>query len=151
VGLSAGVYTDRAISSNDVDWDLLVSLEVPVWDWTARGAAMDEAGAEVSQSENEFSLTLRQALLEVKNAHRDLATAKRQLAIRQSSAEYARQDYELQVQDDKQGLVTSLEVFESLDRLNTAELAYNRARLDEKLAVIKLRIACGSDPQEILQ
>jgi outer membrane protein len=150
-GASAAAYTDRSLSSNDVDWDVLFSMNVPIWNWGGRHAAMDAAGTDVAQSRDEMSLALRQAELDIRNAYRDLASAKRQREILESSVVAARQDYELQVKDDSQGLVTNLEVFESLGRLSDAELAYNSARLQEKLAVINLKVAAGSDPGEILQ
>ena len=149
IGVSAAAYTDRADSEDDADWDVLLSVSVPLWDWGSRGAAMDAAGADLAQSQNELSQTVRQAELEIRNAYRDYASAKKQLLIRLQSVEFARQDYELQVEDDNRGLITSLDVLASLDRLNNAELAYNSARLEEKLAAINLKIAAGSDPQEI--
>lgn len=151
LGVSAAAYTDRALSNEDVDWDVLFSLNVPVWDWFARGAAMDAAGSELSQGEKEWSLARRLADLEIRNAYRDLMSARKQLEIRQKAVEWARQDYELQVKDDEQGLITNLELLESLDRLNTAELAYNSALLREKRSAIALKVAAGSDPSEILQ
>jgi outer membrane protein len=151
-GVSAAAYTDKAIlDDEDVDWDVSVSMSVPVWDWGSRGSAMDAAGADLAESEKELSEITRQAELDIRNAYRDLESVKKQLEIRRRSLEAAREDFQLQAEDDSRGLVTSLEVLESLDRLNSAELAFNSARLQEKLAAINLKIAAGSDPKDILR
>jgi outer membrane protein TolC len=85
----------------------------------------------------------------VRNAHRDHAYAERQLAIRRRAQELARRDYELQTRDERRGLVTSLEVLESLNRLNAAELDLQSAVLAARLASVGLEIAAGADPASL--
>lgn len=150
LNLSANSYTDRS-QSHDADWDVSLSVDVPLWDWGARKGSATAATAVLDQAEKNLQLNLRQADLEIRNAYRDYQSTQKQLAIRAKSVELARRDYQMQVRDDRQGLVTSLEVFESLDRLNTAELAFNNARLQERLAAVNLKIAGGAKPDEILK
>lgn len=150
LNLSANSYTDRS-QSHDADWDVSLSVDVPLWDWGARKGTVKAATAVLDQAEKNLQLNLRQADLDIRNAYRDYQSTQKQLAIRAKSVELARRDYQMQVRDDRQGLVTSLEVFESLDRLNTAELAFNNARLQERLAAVNLKIAAGAKPDEILK
>lgn len=151
LNLTANSYTDRPDEDDDSEWNVLLSVELPLWDWGARRGALGAADAVVSQAEKSLQFSLRQAGLEIRNAYRDHESAKKQLTIQAKSVELARQDYEIQMEDDRQGLVTNLEVFESLDRLNNAELAFNNARLQERLAIINLAIASGATPEEILK
>jgi outer membrane protein TolC len=153
LNLSVNAYTDRSgIDEEDrSDWDVLLGLDIPLWDWGLRRGIVDAANSALKQTQENLKLNLRQAELEIRNAYRDYESAKKQLDIQAKSVELARQDYDMQVRDDRQGLVTSLEVFESLDRLNSAELAFNNARLQEKLAAINLEITSGSRPEEILK
>ena len=48
--------------------------------------------------------------------------------------------------DERRGLVTTLEVLESLNRLNAAELDFYGARLNTRLATVALEVAAGADP-----
>lgn len=151
INLTGNSYTNRPLSQQDTDWDFLFAVEVPLWDWGARRGTVGAADAVFNQAELELQFSLRQAGLDVRNAYRDYESAKRQLEIQARLVDLARQDYEIQVTDDRQGLVSNLDVFESLDRLNNAELAFNNARLQEKLAIINLEIAAGAGPDEILK
>ena len=82
---------------------------------------------------------------------RDYLSATKQVEFQTKALELARRDYEQQVRDDRQGLVTSLEVLESLNRLNTAELALNSANLSQRLAAVNREIAAGATPAEIFE
>lgn len=151
LNFTANSYTDRPQDDEDSEWDVLLSVELPLWDWGARRGSLGAADALVNQAELNLQFNRRQAELEIRNAFRDHQSAQKQLTIQAKSVELARQDYEIQVEDDRQGLVTNLEVFESLDRLNNTELAFNNARLQEKLAIINLAVASGVKPEEILK
>lgn len=55
------------------------------------------------------------AELEIRNAYRNYVSARKQMDFRKKSVDLGRRDYDLQARDDRQGLVTSLEVIESLN------------------------------------
>lgn len=147
---AANSYTDRPSSQEEVDWDVTLSVDMPLWDWGSRRGTLKAANSVVAQFEKNLQFVTRQADLEIRNAYRDYESAKKQLDIQTKSVELARQNYEIQVEDDHQGLVSNLDVFESLDRLNNAELGFNNARLQEKLTAINLEITSGAKPAEIL-
>lgn len=149
VSVTANAYTDR--SEQQDDWDVSLIINVPLWTWGERRGALQAASAVLTQKQQTLDLARRQAELDVRNAFRDYESARKQSVILKTSVELARQDYDIQVRDDKQGLVTNLDVFSSLDRLNNSELAYNNARLQEKLAAINLRVAAGDKPEDILK
>jgi outer membrane protein TolC len=151
LNLSANSFTDRSGSEDSGEWDVLLSVDVPLWDWGNRRGAVGAADAVLHQAEKSYQYLGRQADLEIRNAYRDYESAKNQLAIVGKGVDLARRDYEMQAQDDRRGLVTNLEVFESLSRLNSAELALNNARLKEKMAAIDLEITSGAKPDEILK
>lgn len=148
---TANYYTDRPTSNAGNDWDVALTVDVPVFDWAKRKGAVDEAASGLKQRDEELRAARRLAELEIRNAYRDYTSARKQMDIRKKSVDLARRDYEFQARDDRQGLVTSLEVIESLNRLNAAELAQISARIQERLAAINLEIAAGSRPEDILQ
>lgn len=149
--LSANYYTHRPKASEATDWTVSLSVDVPIWAWGERRAGVAAAKAVLRQRDEMLRAIRRQAEFEIRTAHRDYVAARRQLDFRQRAVELARKNYELQLTDDRQGLVTSLEVFESLDRLNAAELAFNSAQLQERLAALNLEIVSGATPDEALR
>lgn len=150
LGYQANWYGYRRPVSRERDrWDAGVTASMPLFSWGARAATTDAADAFRSFQEYALRAARRLAELEVRNAHRDLATAERQLEIRRRALALARRDYDLQTRDERRGLVTSLEVLESLNRLNAAELGFQSALLTTRLAVVGLEIAAGADPAAV--
>ena len=146
---TANYYTDRP--KNPADWDVSLGVKFPIWDGGSRKAAVDAAESVLRQKEAELKATRRSADLEIRNAYHDYASARKQMVILRMSVDLARRDYEEQARDDRQGLVTSLEVIESLNRLNSAELSVASARVQERLTELNLEIAAGANPEEILK
>jgi len=149
--VNAGVYAYRPNAREEINWDATLGVELPIFSWNAVNGRVKAARAEQRQAELELRAAQRQADLDIRNAHRDLLSARRRLEIRERAVSVARRDYELQARDDKRGLVTPLDVLESLDRLNAAELALNNARLDARLAALNLEIAAGAAPGDVLK
>jgi outer membrane protein TolC len=149
--LGANAYLYRPAAQRNSDWDAFVTLGVPLWTWGARRGSVDAATAVLEQNRAVLHEAERQAALEIRNAYRDYAAARAQLGFQEHLVALARRDYEFQRRDDRRGLVTSLEVIESLNRLNSVELSLNNARLDERLAALNLEIASGATPEEVLQ
>lgn len=151
LGLQANRYGYRPASRENNRWDASLSLSLPIFSWGAVQASADAAAAALGTEEYALQAARRQADLELRNAHRDDSSALRQFEIRSRTAALAQRDYELQRNDERRGLVTSLEVLESLNRLNNARLAYNSALLDARLAAIALELAAGAAPEELLR
>ncbi|TPW21351.1 MAG: hypothetical protein FD126_777, partial [Elusimicrobia bacterium] len=61
----------------------------------------------------------------------------------------AERDYAMQRRDEVRGLVTSLEILESLNRLSAARLAMSEADLTARLAAVSLELAGGARPSEM--
>ncbi len=149
--LLANLYTHRPASSDDVKWDASAAVGVPLWSWGARAADQRAAEAGVEREDLALRAARRLADLDVRNAWRDLASARVDLEFQRDAVLLARKDYALQTKDEGRGLVTSLEVLESLNRLNDAELAFSTAELKARLAAIQLELAAGARPGELLR
>jgi outer membrane protein TolC len=155
VSATADYFGYRSINSRNPvlrerdRWNLGFTASMPIWSWGARAALTEAAEAVAGLQAVLLRATRRAADLDVRNAHRDHAYAERQLAIRRRAQELARRDYELQTRDERRGLVTSLEVLESLNRLNAAELDLQSAVLAARLASVGLEIAAGADPASL--
>jgi outer membrane protein TolC len=151
IALGFNAYTYRPDAYKNINWDASVGVGVPLWAWGARRNAVRAAQASLAINEQELKAALRQADLDVRNAYRDLTTALRQLELHTQAVGLARRDYEIQLRDDRQGLVTNLDVLESLNRLNAAELALINSRVQARQIALTLEIASGATPEEALK
>lgn len=155
IGLSANYYQyrklARPIAREQASWDGGFTVTVPLFAWGARRAAAAASKTDLGIGELNLSSIRRLGELEIRDAFRDDETSARQLEIQRRAVELARRDYELQRRDEARGLVTSLEVLESLNRLNTARLALAGALLDARVASINLELAAGARPEEAMK
>jgi len=149
LSLAVNRYTNRPVRRERVRWDAGLTLNLPLFSFGAGWASVEQARATAQIGELDLRAARRQAELEVKNAHRDLASARRQLEVRRRSVELAERDYGLQRRDEARGLVTSLEILESLNRLSAARLARSEADLTARLAAVSLELAAGARPEEM--
>jgi outer membrane protein len=147
--LQADWYGSRPSDSNRIRWDGQLILSLPVWSWGSLSASLDAAKSASTIEELLLSSTRRQARLEVENAYRDYSSARKQLDIQRRAVDLAERDYSLQIRDEKRGLITSIEVLQSLDRLNGARLAYTNALLQARLAILNLELSAGAKPEEM--
>lgn len=142
-------YTNRPVRRERVRWDAGFTLSLPLFSFGAGRASVERARASEAVGELDLRAARRQAELEVKNAYRDLASARRQLEVRRRAVSLAERDYSLQRRDEARGLVTSLEILESLNRLSAARLAMSQADLTARLAAVSLELAAGARPEEM--
>ena len=143
LALQANRYTNRPARRERVKWDAGLTLSLPLFSWGAGRAAVDAARAAAEAGELDLRALRRQAELEVRNAYRRL------LEVRRRAVGLAERDYELQRRDETRGLVTSLEILESLNRLSSARLAVSEAGLAVRLAAVSLELAAGARPEEM--
>ncbi|TBR17593.1 TolC family protein [bacterium] len=149
LALGLNRYTNRPVVRERVKWDAGLTLSFPLFSWGAGRAAVEQARTSAETGTLDLSAARRQAELEVRNAYRDLASARRQLEVRRHAVELAERDYALQRRDEARGLVTSLEILESLNRLSAARLARSAADLTARLAAVSLELAAGARPEAL--
>lgn len=149
LAFTANRYTNRPARRERVKWDAGLTLSLPLFAWGGARASVDAARASSESAALELRSVRRQAELEVRDAYRDLGSARRQLEVRRRALILADKDYGLQRRDEERGLVTSLEILESLNRLSSARLALTQADLAARLAAVALDLAAGARPEEM--
>lgn len=149
VGYALDYFVSRPRVDRDSDWRASVTAAFPIFSFGARAA--NEAASKAASAAQELTLsqTRRNAELEVRDSWRNLSVAKRQLELSTKALKLAERDYSLQRRDESRGLVTALEVLESLNRLNQARLQHNQSLLGVRLASVNLELAAGAKPEEI--
>lgn len=151
LGLQANYYGYRPAARSDNKWDASATVSLPLFAFGANRATTAAARASYERESLGLRAVRRAADLDARNAHRDFSSALRQLEISRRTGELARRDYRLQTADERRGLVTSIEVLQSLDRLNISALALNDALVQARLAAIALEIAAGAAPEDLLK
>lgn len=149
LGLQGDWYGYRPAVRSHIHWDGQLIASLPIWSWGALKASVAAAQAFSSAEELALQSTRRQAELDIKNSYRNYASSRRQLGVQRQAVDLASRDYELQRRDENRGLVTSIEVLQSLDRLNGAKLALNNALLQARLTVLNLELSTGGRPLEM--
>lgn len=142
-------YNSRPGSRMAARWDAQLTVSVPLFQWGALNAEVAFAKDGLAAQRLALQQARRQADLDIRNAYRDDLSARRQLEIQRRAVDLAERDFELQRRDEARGLVTAIDVLQSLDRLNTSRLARANALLNARLAAINLEIAAGAKPEEL--
>lgn len=148
INMTADYYLYRPQLQTGIDWDAILGVGVPLFTWGATKNEVKAAQSVYNQQVLDLRSTKRQADLEIQNDFKDFISAQTQLGYLQKAVDLARHDYKIQLRDDKLGLVTSLDVIESLNRLNLAEVALTIAKVNLHLSYLNLKIASGETPEE---
>jgi len=142
-------YTSRPSAKRTSYWDAQLTVSLPLFSWGAVTAEINGAKAASAAADLALQAARRAAELDIRNSYRNYAAARRQFQIEKHAVEIAEHDFDLQRQDENRGLVTAIDVLQSLDRLNTARLAYDNALLNERLAAVELEVSAGARPEDM--
>lgn len=147
----ANYYLDRRGFREDVEWDAVISLEVPIWSWGATQKGVNAAKTVVNQQRLLARQTRRRAEMDIQNAYRDVISAREQRRIYEQASQAAQKENALTVRDYRSGLVSTFDVLNTMNRLYEAERSLNLAVLRSRLAEVNLKITAGYTPEEIMQ
>jgi len=145
----ADSYQSRPGSKMDSRWDAQLTLSLPLFSWGALKAEEGQARAAAAAADLALQQARRSAELDIRNSYRNYVSSRRQLDIEKRAVALAERDFDLQRQDETRGLVTAIDVLQSLDRLNSARLAYTNALLNARLAAIELEVSAGARPEDM--
>lgn len=127
VALNGNSYTKRSGSSANVDWDVLLSVDVPVFKGGETAGAIKETKAFARQQELQWQETKRRAKLAIDNALTQFETAMRQQDAFKKAFEAAENNYELQLKDYENNLVNNLDVLQAVTDLEETRREYLNA------------------------
>lgn len=147
--LESNAYTHREGISADIDWDVLFSFEVPIFDGLGTAARVREAQAGRRSAALARERRSRDIELSVKRAHADLAAS---IAVRgalEKAVASAQENYEIVQAEYRRGLATNVEVLAVFNTLQQARLEHDRARYQSKLAWVRLEVEGGSLPEGV--
>lgn len=143
ISLDSSLYEQREGFQSGIDWDLLFTINVPLWTGGTNLGAVKAAIADWKKSKLGFSETQRRAQLQVKQSHGLWAAAIDRYKAFDDSVRAAEENYRFQTDDYKNNLVSNLDVLDALQGLSDARRDRNRAYYDARANYWRLKAAAG--------
>ena len=144
VDVESNYYTKRGGAAKDVDWDVLLTVDVPLFQGGKTLGAVHEASSLSRQAKLRFDETNRKAALDIRDTYATLrGTMERRLAL-ERALKAAEENYRLEVKDYRLNLINNLEVLQALEALQNARRDVIRATHDAKRQYSQLLTATGT-------
>jgi outer membrane protein TolC len=150
VFLESNQYTRREGGSGNVDWDVMLSMEVPLFQGGETRGAVRSARAVINQEELRYARIQRQAAYEVKSAYTLFVSAVSRLDALTKAMESVQKNYELQLQDFQINLVNNLDVLEALEELQESRREYMSMQNEVKQLYWRFKTAVGDVPDGVI-
>lgn len=141
-------YTHRVGFQSGVDWDVTVSVDVPLFDGLDTVAQVKQAAAQRRIAELELEQTRRLADLDIRNQHVAYCTLAEEERARLAAAEASRENYRLQSEDYRLNLVSNLDVLDALRHYQEVRRSWNQTLHELHRQRWRLRAAAGELPGE---
>ena len=142
-------YIVRSGVSQNADWDLTLSLTMPLFEGGITHSKIREAVSQQKQAEFVFSRTLRQAEEEVRSRYETLQSDLAQAKALERAAQVSEKTYEVEKQDYRLGLVTNLDVLQALTSFEENKRALNRTQFTTKLDLARLESSVARRPKNL--
>jgi outer membrane protein len=139
-------YSQRAAFLEDISWDVLASLKMPLFQGGAVAARTAEASSALRQARLTLEELERRVLYEVRGLHRDLSAAIQESRSLEEAADAAQKSYKALQEEYRLGLVTNIEVLQSLDMALAQTSARDASRLRAKLLFVRLSLSLDKLP-----
>lgn len=146
VDLEGRYYTHREGFSEDVNWDVALSFEVPIFEGGVTQARLREARSALRSAELERDRLRREIDLDVRRAWIDLRSLLQELRALEAAVRSAEENYELVQAEYRRGIAPNLEVLAAFTTLQQARLGRDRARYQAKAAAVRLAVRSGLPP-----
>jgi len=137
-----GNARDRLGTGRFYDWEFSLTF---IWPFRLRAekAAYRRARLETSKAREEKTGLKHLLIFEVRNAHRNVKTAREQIRARGKSVKAAEEALAAEQVRQREGLSTNFEVLAAQEFLALAELGLIQARIDLQIALAELKHAEG--------
>jgi len=130
---------------NNEHWDLFLTFDLPLFDGGQIEAKISEQKANVRHSELNLQQLQRSAQRDVRTAYSDFISASAQVVKLTETGRLAEDNYHLQQQDYRYGIVTNLDVLTALRNWLDTRRALISADRDARVALVRLHVAAGME------
>lgn len=145
-------YLERPAGFTDgIDWDVQLKLSLPIYEGGMRTSETREAKSKKREGELGLSRLRRQAMAEIRSIHESLKTRTEQLDALKRSAELSERNVKVLQAESRRGLAKSLDVQVGLKDSIDFRRAYDLARYQARLDLIRLNSAAAIFPSAIVK
>jgi outer membrane protein len=146
VTADANYYTQREGFYEPIDWDVTLTMSVPIFQGGQTVGAVREARSLARQVSLLSAQTRRDAERDVRTAYAEAAASRASWTAFEEAVAAAEEDARLQREDYRLGLVNHLDILASLDRLQQARLNLAEARANALTQEARLAVSVGEVP-----
>ena len=136
-------YTERVGFNEEVKWDALLSLDVPIFSGFKTQAEVRQARSRLIVADLAWARTKRQIRRDVETAHKNLNYTLTQMRFYDRAVSLAQRNYKLQQEEYRLGLINNLQVLQVLTDLQDLQLRKLRSATAARLNDVRLRVAMG--------
>ncbi|MCX5680160.1 MAG: TolC family protein [Candidatus Omnitrophica bacterium] len=148
VSVDGNYYTQRTGFDEGTDWDITLSVNVPIFEGTETLGRSKEYALKAHESKLLFERAKRVAPYDIKDAYVKLKAAIAVYECLKKAFDTAKLNYHLQRKDYERSLVSNLDVLAAIQTLEESHRNYIRALYAAKRLYWRLRVAAAEDITE---
>ena len=150
VNVVGDYYTKRVGNAADVKWDVSLNVDVPIFNGTETFGEVKKAKAQAEESKLKLNLTKRLAVLDIQNAYIKLMQGQKQMLAFRKAVDAAQKNYDYQISDYRNSLVSNLDVLQSLEDVQTVKRSYIAIKNETQRNYWNLKVATGDITDDAL-
>ncbi len=143
VDAEAHYYTTRVGAASGVDWDAILTVDVPIFQGGEALGATTEAAAKAREAKLRYEEAQRAASLDIRDAYVKAATGLLRVQMLEQALQASEESYRLQTEDYRMSLVSNLDVLQELEALEGVRRARIAASYEAKRFYWVLQAAIG--------
>lgn len=136
-------YLTRPGLPSTINWDVALQISMPIFQGGAVESQIRQAASEKKQYEYLLTEARRIAQQEITQYYESFCAEQKQIKKLTETAEISGQNYNAELKDYRNGLVTNLEVFQTLSSWQAARRENFHQQLIAKADFTKLQVASG--------
>ena len=145
VSVAVGLFGDNKSVGNIYEKttdneNVLLSLEIPLWDWGQRKSKIKAAEATLQISELDFENEKIDIVFNIRQTYRNLQNLVYQIEIAEKSVENAQLTYQLNLEKYENGDLTSMDLSLYQNQLSSKKNELTNALINYKLELLNLKI-----------
>lgn len=143
VSLDGNYYTERVGVQKDIEWDVLFTIDIPIFEGTEVIGDIKSAAAQRGAAKQALSKAEREAARDAEDSYLEWRTALRREKVLQAAMLAAKENGRFQIEEYRNSLVNNLEVLQALRLQEDTARRWNQARYEAKRNYWKFKIARG--------
>ncbi|MBK8575869.1 MAG: TolC family protein [Elusimicrobia bacterium] len=144
--LSGNYYTQRPSFYDPIQWDVMLNLDVPLFQGGTVAARVKDARSGLQQAQLSLDYLERQIQSDVKKAYEAWTASLEESQALGDATHAAQKSYDAQRREYRLGLVTNLDVINAMNLMQTAKRAWDDADVEAQRRYVALVVVTGALP-----